>query len=56
MSTFKMGMKSLAEGSRSKDLFVNKLQQNKYLPVYKSENTVVGIRHANHVAPSILKI
>jgi hypothetical protein len=22
-------------------------------PVYKSENTAVGIRHANHVAPSI---
>jgi hypothetical protein len=24
-------------------------------PVYKIENTVVGIRHADHVAPSILK-
>jgi hypothetical protein len=24
-------------------------------PVYKTENTAVGIRHANHVAPSIRK-
>jgi hypothetical protein len=24
-------------------------------PVYKTENTVVGIRHADHVAPSIHK-
>jgi hypothetical protein len=24
-------------------------------PVYKTENTAVGIRHADHVAPSILK-
>jgi hypothetical protein len=24
-------------------------------PVYKSENTAVGICHANHVAPSISK-
>jgi hypothetical protein len=24
-------------------------------PVYKTENTVVGIRHADHVAPSIRK-
>jgi hypothetical protein len=24
-------------------------------PVYKSENMAVGIRHADHVAPSILK-
>jgi hypothetical protein len=24
-------------------------------PVYKSENTAVGIRHADHVAPSIRK-
>jgi hypothetical protein len=25
------------------------------VPVYKTENTAVGIHHANHVAPSILK-
>jgi hypothetical protein len=24
-------------------------------PVYKTKNTAVGIRHADHVAPSILK-
>jgi hypothetical protein len=24
-------------------------------PVYKTENTAVGIRHADHVAPSIRK-
>jgi hypothetical protein len=24
-------------------------------PVYKTENTAVGIRHAHHVAPSIRK-
>jgi hypothetical protein len=24
-------------------------------PVYKTENTAVGIRHADHVAPSICK-
>jgi hypothetical protein len=24
-------------------------------PVYKTENTAVGIRHADYVAPSILK-
>jgi hypothetical protein len=24
-------------------------------PVYKTENTAVGIRHADHVAPYILK-
>jgi hypothetical protein len=24
-------------------------------PIYKSENTAVGIRHADHVAPSIRK-
>jgi hypothetical protein len=25
-------------------------------PVYKTENTAIGIRHADHVAPSIRKI
>jgi hypothetical protein len=25
-------------------------------PVYKTENTAVGIRHADHVAPFILKV
>jgi hypothetical protein len=25
-------------------------------PVYKTENTAVGIRHADHVAPSIRKL
>jgi hypothetical protein len=25
------------------------------IPVYKTENTAVGIRHADHVAPSIRK-
>jgi hypothetical protein len=25
-------------------------------PVYKTENTAVGIRHADHVAPSIRKV
>jgi hypothetical protein len=24
-------------------------------PVYKTENTALGIRHANHVAPSVRK-
>jgi hypothetical protein len=26
-----------------------------YMPVKKNENTAVGIRHADHVAPSIRK-
>jgi hypothetical protein len=31
------------------------LDRNVAAPVYKTENTAVGIRHADHVAPSIRK-
>jgi hypothetical protein len=31
------------------------LDRNVVAPVLKTENTAVGIRHADHVAPSILK-
>jgi hypothetical protein len=31
------------------------LEENVAAPVYKTENTAVGIRHADHVAPSIRK-
>jgi hypothetical protein len=31
------------------------LERKEATPVYKTENTAVGIRHANHVAPSIRK-
>jgi hypothetical protein len=31
------------------------LKEKVAAPVYKSENTAVGIRHADHVAPSIRK-
>jgi hypothetical protein len=31
------------------------LKEQVAAPVYKSENTAVGIRHADHVAPSIRK-
>jgi hypothetical protein len=37
--------------STTEELFVGKVAA----PVYKTENTAVGIRHADHVAPSILK-
>jgi hypothetical protein len=32
------------------------LKEKVAAPVYKVENTAVGIRHADHVAPSIRKI
>jgi hypothetical protein len=32
------------------------LKEKIAVPVYKSENTAVGIRHADHVTPSIRKI
>jgi hypothetical protein len=31
------------------------LERKVVAPVYKTENTAVGIRHADHVAPSIRK-
>jgi hypothetical protein len=31
------------------------LKEKVEAPVYKTENTAVGIRHADHVAPSIRK-
>jgi hypothetical protein len=31
------------------------LERKVAAPVYKTENTTVGIHHADHVAPSILK-
>jgi hypothetical protein len=34
---------------------VELLDRKVMAPVYKSENTAVGIRHADHVAPSIRK-
>jgi hypothetical protein len=37
--------------STIKELFDRKVAA----PVYKTENTAIGIRHADHVAPSILK-
>jgi hypothetical protein len=32
------------------------LDRNVAAPVYKTENTAVGIRHSDHVAPSIRKL
>jgi hypothetical protein len=37
--------------STTEELLVRKVAA----PVYKTENTAVGIRHADHVAPSIRK-
>jgi hypothetical protein len=34
---------------------VELLERKVAAPVYKTENTAVGIRHADHVAPSLLK-
>jgi hypothetical protein len=38
--------------STTKELIHRKIDS----PVYKTQNTAVGIRHADHVAPSIRKI
>jgi uncharacterized phosphosugar-binding protein len=46
----------LERGALSLVSTIEKLLGNKLeAPVYKSENTAVGIRHADHVSPSLRK-
>jgi hypothetical protein len=47
--------KSSVSGTRSTQPREDLLDRKLAAPVYKTENTAVGIRHANHVAPSIRK-
>jgi hypothetical protein len=50
------GVVGLEQGPLSLVSTIEELHQEKVAaPVYKTENMAIGIRHADHMAPSILK-